>query len=84
MLTQRYSAEHEALRRAVRQLRTSACVTQTQLSSQLGVPQSFVSKYESGERDLSYTDVYLICEAIGCSVHTLHERFILELHESKS
>lgn len=84
MLTGRYSIEQEALRRALRQLRAAQGITQRQLSNFLGVPQSFVSKYESGERTLSYVDVFRICTALGVNVSLLHERFLQEINETKS
>ena len=84
MLTERYSKEQEALRRALRQLRTAQGITQSALSQALGVPQSFVSKYESGERTLSYVDVFHICSAIGVSVSLLNERFLQEINEAES
>lgn len=84
MLSERYSNEQDALRRAIRQLRTVASITQKQLADALGVPQSFVSKYESGERTLSYVDVVFICEALGANVSDFHQRYLKELHETKS
>ena len=82
MLTERYSEKQEALRRALRQLRTVQGITQSALSQTLGVHQSFVSKYESGERTLSYVDVFDICAAIGVSVPLLNERFLREINEA--
>ena len=84
MLTDRYSIEQEALRRALRQIRTAQGITQSDLSKTLGVPQSFVSKYESGERTLSYVDVFHICSALGVNVTLLNERFLQEINEAES
>jgi DNA-binding XRE family transcriptional regulator len=47
-----YSAEYQRLCSLLRELRHEACLTQVQVAARLGVPQSFVSKYESGERRL--------------------------------
>jgi len=45
--------------------RREAGVTQMELSRILGKPQSFVSKYESGERRLDVVEFISICKALG-------------------
>ncbi|MCE9609844.1 MAG: helix-turn-helix domain-containing protein [Chthoniobacter sp.] len=40
-------------------------MTQTELSTALGMPQSFVSKYEMGERRLDFVEVDRICAELG-------------------
>lgn len=49
----------------MKQLRTEAGVTQSALSDALGMPQSFVSKYEMGERRLDFVEVAHICQQLG-------------------
>ena len=53
-------------------------VTQVELAEKLGVPQSFVSKYESGERQLDILELRQICQFIGISfdnfIHQLEEK----------
>lgn len=51
--------------------RLLAGLTQQQLSMQLGRPQSFVSKYENGERRLDFIEVLDICELIQADPHEL-------------
>lgn len=46
-------------------------VTQAELSLRLGRPQSFVSKYERGERRLDFVEVLEITEALGGDPHDL-------------
>lgn len=53
------------LRALLRQLRVEARLRQADVAQRLGEPQSFVSKYESGERRLSFVDVTRVCEALG-------------------
>jgi transcriptional regulator with XRE-family HTH domain len=43
--------------------------------AQLGRPQSFVSKYESGERRLDFLDVLHICRAAGVPMEEFVRRF---------
>ena len=46
----------------LKQMRLDAQITQAQLANMLGKPQSFVSKYENGDRSLEISEVYLICK----------------------
>lgn len=45
--------------------RLEAGLTQSEVSSRLAKPQSYVSKYESGERRLDVIEFLEICHAIG-------------------
>ena len=54
--------------------RREAGVTQLELSRALGKPQSFVSKYESGERRLDVIEFITICEALGIAPTKLIKR----------
>lgn len=53
--------------------RLLAGITQQQLSEQLNRPQSFVSKYENGERRLDIIETIEICKALNSSPHELIE-----------
>jgi transcriptional regulator with XRE-family HTH domain len=44
--------------------RQAQSLTQVQLAERLGRPQSFVSKYERGERRLDFIEVFEIAEAL--------------------
>ncbi|HEV2136503.1 MAG TPA: helix-turn-helix domain-containing protein [Terracidiphilus sp.] len=46
-------------------------LTQAELAERLGKPQSFVSKYESGERRLDVVEFLEVCGAIGADPHEL-------------
>ncbi len=63
----------------LRQVRTEAGLRQTDLAERLGVPQSFVSKYESGERRLDLLELRQVCEAIGLSLRDFVQRLESEL-----
>lgn len=49
-------------------IRVTAQLTQTQLSQKLGHPQSYVSKYESGQRKLTLIEVREIALCCGVSL----------------
>ncbi|MDQ0376280.1 helix-turn-helix domain-containing protein [Amycolatopsis thermophila] len=63
-----YSAKYQQLCRLLRELRQEAGLTQVQVAERLGVPQSFVSKYESGERRLDLIELRHVAGALGTSV----------------
>lgn len=65
----------KALQDILRQRRLMAGLTQKQLASAIGVPQSFVSKYEAGERRLDLVELEAICRALGVSLQELLRQF---------
>jgi len=50
-------------------------VRQTDLADSLGKPQSFVSKYERGERRVDFIEFMAIAEAINLDVHDFIGRY---------
>jgi transcriptional regulator with XRE-family HTH domain len=64
----------ETLRALLISLRSEARLRQIDLAKRLGKPQSFVSKYENGERRLDLTEVYSVCKALNISFVTFAER----------
>ena len=60
-----YSAEYQWLCTLLRELRHQAGLTQVQVAERLDLPQSFVSKYESGERRLDVIELRHVAEALG-------------------
>lgn len=45
--------------------RSESGLTQVQLAKKLNKPQSFISKYETGERKLTVGDFVAVCRALG-------------------
>jgi transcriptional regulator with XRE-family HTH domain len=70
-----FTPEQEALQRVLKQLRLGSGLRQEDLASRLDEPQSFVSKYESGERRLDLIELRKICEALGVTLLELVGRF---------
>lgn len=52
----------------LRKLREDAGLRQVDLALRLKKPQSYVSKYESGEKTLSFLEVREVCKALGVSM----------------
>ena len=62
-----YTRDYVNLRSLLVQAREAAELTQVELSDRLGRPQSFVSKYENGERRLDVIEFVQVCNALGIS-----------------
>lgn len=60
-----YEKRRLALREALRQARKAAGLTQAQVAVKLGKPQSFVAKYENGDRRLEAVELPEIAEVLG-------------------
>jgi transcriptional regulator with XRE-family HTH domain len=60
-----HSSPYKKLRAALLNARLDAAMTQAQVAARVKRPQSFVSKYESGERQLDVVEFVGVCKAIG-------------------
>jgi len=60
--------DQSRLQALLRQIRVEAGLRQTDLAQRLGQPQSFVSKYESGERRLDILELREVCQAVGIGI----------------
>jgi ribosome-binding protein aMBF1 (putative translation factor) len=58
----------ERFRHLLRDLRERAKLRQVDVAKRLGKPQSFVAKYEAGERRLDFIDTREVCRALGISL----------------
>ena len=63
-----HSKDHQKLCGLIRRLREEKKITQTALADQLGVPQSFVSKVETGERRLDVLELRAVCAGLQISL----------------
>jgi len=70
MWDERYSL----LQRQLRELRLEAGLTQAEVAALLKRPQSYVSKYESGERRLDIVEINDICKCLHTSLAVFVER----------
>lgn len=69
-----YTAEYLRLCAILRAFRHEAGMTQVQVAAALGVPQSFVSKYESGERRLDVIELSHIARILGVTIGDVLKR----------
>lgn len=77
------TSEQQRLQELLRQIRMDVGLKQTDLAEQLGQTQSFVSKYESGERRLDLLELRQICEALGMSLLEFVRKFESSVNESE-
>jgi transcriptional regulator with XRE-family HTH domain len=63
-----WNEKRAVLQEALKQTRLDAQLTQSDLARRLGKPQSYVSKYESGERRLDVIELEEVCIAVGESL----------------
>ncbi len=62
---QLHSSKYAKLREVLTNERLSASLTQAMLAERLKRPQSFVSKFEIGERHLDVIEFIDICKVLG-------------------
>jgi transcriptional regulator with XRE-family HTH domain len=75
MAAKHRTRQHEALQRALLTLRQRRRLKQDELAELLGKPQSYISKYESGERKLDLPELDNICRAMNVSLETLIRQY---------
>ncbi|KRW65156.1 DNA-binding protein [Pseudomonas sp. TTU2014-096BSC] len=63
-----WSPKRILLQEALKQIRLDAQLTQAELAAKLQKPQSYVSKYESGERRLDLIELRDICATLGLTL----------------
>lgn len=76
MLRNRHSLEENLLRDFLKRKRIEKGFSQRKLSILLDNTPTFVSKYESGERYLLFTEAVLICELLGIDAHELTQAIL--------
>ena len=69
------SSKQKSFLRALREVREEANLRQVDIAERLGQPQSFVSKYESGERRLDLLELELVCAACGIGLSEFVRRY---------
>lgn len=69
-----HSDRRRRLRQALRRVRLEAGLRQVDLAERLGQPQSFVSKYENGERRLDVIELEEVCESCGITLMNFVQR----------
>jgi transcriptional regulator with XRE-family HTH domain len=71
-----HASRYVKLRSLLSEARATAQLTQVQVAERLGRPQSFVSKYESGERQLDVVEFVEVCDALGIAPDRMIGRLV--------
>ncbi|MCB0744680.1 MAG: helix-turn-helix transcriptional regulator [Ignavibacteriae bacterium] len=66
---------YSKLRKELKKIRKRAGLTQIQLAEKLEKPQSYVSKYEIGDRNLDFIEVIYVCNACNENPENLLNMF---------
>lgn len=66
-----WDESYSNLRIELKKIRRKAGLSQTQLAEILQKPQSYVSKYEIGDRNLDFIEVLNVCKACDFSAEEL-------------
>ena len=69
-----YIAQRSRLVGLLHEVRIEAGLTQMELAGRIGRDQTFVSKYESGQRRLDVLELREICQAIGIALEEFARR----------
>ena len=74
-----YTEAYQVLLRELVEHRRSAGITQQELAEKLEKPQSFISKFERGERRLDVVEFLEIARVIGADAQAILEKIAAEL-----
>ena len=77
------SADHDALLATLKAARDASGLTQQQLADRLGRPQSFVAKYEGGERRLDVIEFVELATALNADAVRLFKAFMTSRNATK-
>jgi transcriptional regulator with XRE-family HTH domain len=83
MKTQDEAKHRDKILLLLREIRQEKGIRQVDMAEQLGVPQSFVSKYESGTRRLDIIELRHICQVLGISLQDFIQKMEEMLNEAE-
>ena len=75
MVNRPWTKEQKHLQVLLKKIRVEAKLTQKELAQKLNKPQSYISKYESGERRLDYLEIREILASCDTSIYVFEDRF---------
>lgn len=78
-----YQKKYEIFLELLYQARVGSNLRQIDIAEQLGVPQSFISKVESGERRIDIVELKELCDLYGIALLEFIKVFERKINESK-
>ncbi|EKK5221830.1 helix-turn-helix domain-containing protein [Cronobacter sakazakii] len=73
-MTSIYSNDYQLVIKALRDARIACGITQQEVASAFGRPQSFIAKVESGERRLDVVEFIRFCRAVNVDPFSVLEK----------
>lgn len=70
-----FSEDYQLFRQLLIDARKAANLSQAALGKKLGKPQSFVYKYENGERRIDFIELLDIADVLKIDMHKFIDRF---------
>lgn len=83
MVKSLHTSEYALFCQLMTESRERQQITQAELAKRLGKPQSFVSKYESGERRLDLLEFISVCDALGVEATKLFKSILSAVNENQ-
>jgi transcriptional regulator with XRE-family HTH domain len=77
-----HSYPYEVFRKMLAKARQASGLTQVQLANALGKPQSYVSKFEQGERRLDFSEFVAVADVLGIDIVRFVEEYIAATHSA--
>lgn len=84
MQSNRFDPRYKKLQELLRQHRQAQQLTQLQLAERLARPQSFVAKYENGERRLDLIEFLQVAEALDIDPIQFMRQLLSNTHDEPS
>jgi len=70
-----YDYQRQILRKILTNIRKNKNIKQIELAKSLNKPQSFISKYENGERNLDLIEINQLCKVLKFSLIKVIKEF---------
>ncbi len=83
MFKAKFTLADETFRQLLKDLRNQKELSQRTLARRLKVPQSYVSKYETGERRLDFVETVYVCEALDMGIEEFAKVFSQRLAQAR-
>ena len=83
MKKSRFSPQYARFLERLRALRADKALLQSDLAERLGIPQQYISRFETGETRMDVAQLWFFCEAVGVSFSTLCKQLDKDFTRSK-